>query len=76
MNRNPSSAQPNSGPQLPWWRVPMLWVVLGGPAAVVIAGIITASIAWRGHDEVVGAEPSNSVAHTPALQARNVAPKR
>jgi hypothetical protein len=76
MNRQPSSAQADMGPQLPWWRVPMLWVVLGGPAAVVVAGVITTSIAWRGHDEVIGAEPSTGNAHVPALQARNVAPRK
>lgn len=44
-------------PVLPWWRVRMVWLVIGGPAAVVVAGIATAVIAVRGADVVV-AEPS------------------
>ncbi|MBL8304505.1 MAG: nitrogen fixation protein FixH [Ideonella sp.] len=37
----------------PWWRVPMVWVVIGGPLAVVIASLLTAAIAWRHIDPVI-----------------------
>ena len=72
------------GDTLPWWRVPMVWVVLGGPISVVVASLVTAVVAWRhidpvledsrGHarpaDEVaVPADPKDSMA--PALKARN-----
>jgi uncharacterized protein len=56
-------------PKLPWWRVKTMWLVLGGPAAVVVAGIATTVIAIGGADPVVAA-PSGS-ADTPAVQARN-----
>lgn len=49
----------------PWWREPMLWLVLGGPLAVVLAALATAVIAVRGADPVL---PTTA---TPAVQARN-----
>lgn len=64
-------------PETPWWRVGMVWLVLGGPAVVVVAGIVTAVIAYRGADEVLVRPPSASEApvqpgaDTPAVTARN-----
>ncbi|NWG74270.1 MAG: nitrogen fixation protein FixH, partial [Rubrivivax sp.] len=40
-------------PTMPWWRVGMVWLVIGGPLAVVVAGIVTAVIAIRGADPVL-----------------------
>jgi len=37
----------------PWWRHPIMWMVVGGPAAVVVAGFATAWIAVRSPDPVV-----------------------
>lgn len=37
----------------PWWRVPMVWVVIAGPLAVVVASLLTAVIAWRHIDPVI-----------------------
>jgi uncharacterized protein len=51
----------------PWWREPMLWLVVGGPAAVVVAGIATAVIAMHGADPVLKADATKP----PAVQARN-----
>ena len=36
-----------------WWRVPHMWLVVGGPLAVVVAGIATAVIAIKGADPVL-----------------------
>lgn len=62
-------------PQRPasWWREPMLWLVIGGPLAVVLAGIATAAVAWRGADAVLGDPPAAASAGSlqPALKARN-----
>ena len=57
---------------LPWWRVGLVWIVIAGPLAVVVAGVATSVIAFRGADIVV-----KTVA-TPAVQARNhaAAPRR
>lgn len=45
----------NSNPQAPiaWWKVPHMWLVVGGPAVVVVAAIITAVIAVKGADPVL-----------------------
>jgi len=36
-----------------WYREPWMLLVLGGPAIVVIAGLITFYIAWQGKDNVL-----------------------
>ena len=60
-----------------WWRVGMVWLVVGGPAVVVVASIGTAVVAYRGADEVLVETPSARIApvrpdsQTPALTARN-----
>lgn len=36
-----------------WWRVPHMWLVVGGPAAVVVASLITAFIAVKNADPVL-----------------------
>ena len=79
------SAAANPEPHMPWWRVTMVWVVLSGPLAVVLASLATAVVAWRhidpvltdarpGHarpadDVAVPASPKDRLA--PALKARN-----
>ena len=66
---------PALGPEraAPWWREPMLWLVIGGPLAVVLAGLVTAAIAWRGADAVLGDPPAaaSSGSLQPAVKARN-----
>lgn len=44
---------PNSPVNLPWWRHGLVWMVIGGPAVVVVAGIATFVIAVRSPDPVV-----------------------
>ncbi|MDP3084306.1 MAG: hypothetical protein Q8N44_11545 [Rubrivivax sp.] len=65
-------------PSTPWWRVGMVWLVIGGPAVVVVAAIVTAVIAVRGADPVITDIPAAvrqgaaaPTAQTPAVQARN-----
>lgn len=62
----------------PWWRYPLVWMVIAGPALVVIASIASAAVAWRQMDTVVGsgvesvptqADPTR--ADAPAQKARN-----
>lgn len=36
-----------------WWRVPHMWIVVGGPLLVVVASIFTAMIAIKGADPVL-----------------------
>lgn len=59
----------------PWWREPMVWLVIGGPAVVVVAAIASGIIAWRGADPLVQEAPTQATptdrAQQPALTARN-----
>ncbi len=50
----------------PWWREPMMWLVVGGPATVVVAGIATAVIAVRYADPVLDTRAAPT-----AMQGRN-----
>jgi hypothetical protein len=65
-----------TGPPAPsGWREPMVWLVVAGPAAVVLAGVVTAAIAWRGSDALLESPAAQlrvaEPAQRPALQARN-----
>lgn len=61
----------NVGPGMPWWRVRMVWLVLSGPAIVIVAGLVTAFIAVNGADPLVPREGETSSATQPAVQGRN-----
>ena len=37
----------------PWWRFPLVWMVVAGPAVVVVAGFVTLWLALRTPDPVV-----------------------
>lgn len=37
----------------PWWKVRLMWLVVGGPLVVVIAASVTAVVAIRGQDPVL-----------------------
>jgi len=40
----------------PWWRYPLLWMVLAGPAAVVVASFVTLWLVVRAPDPVVAVD--------------------
>lgn len=73
------SSATTSQPDKPWWRHPMVWLVIGGPLVVVVASVITAVIAIRGADPVLDrstdgtgtAAATSRGDMTPAVQARN-----
>lgn len=72
----------------PWWKFGHMWLVLSGPAIVVVAGLYTAYLAYSGSDvvysesqltEMVSGDQTNPdarLAVTPALQGRNHAATR
>ena len=70
---------PEAAPCPPWWRFPIVWFALAGPALVVVAGFVTMAIAYRHADVVLSETPARQVARgadlagatAPALQARN-----
>lgn len=66
----------------PWWQYPLVWMVIAGPAAVVVAGFVTLWLAIRTPDPVVtgdyyrrGIEINQTLARdkslAPAQQGRN-----
>lgn len=61
----------------PWWRFGLVWMVLGGPAIVVVAGFITLFIAIANPDPVLHDAPRTAlqerqgISHAPAMQGRN-----
>ncbi len=65
------TTETHTTPPLPWWRVRMLWLVLGGPAAVVVASFATLAIAILNPDPVLQRPVAATAAEQPAVQARN-----
>lgn len=61
----------------PWWRTRVMWFVVGGPVAVVLAGFATLAIAILNPDPVYTLDNPRSAAEMPAVQGRNhaAAPK-
>ena len=78
MTNDPMTVKP-----APWWKHGLVWLVISGPAVVVVAGIATVVIAVRQPDPVVapdyyrrGIEINKTLAARdkaalPALQGRN-----
>jgi hypothetical protein len=69
-------------PSQPWWKYGYVWMVIAGPAVVVVAALVTVWIAIRNPDPVLaedyyqrGLEINKTLAKnralTPALQGRN-----
>lgn len=59
------------GPVEPWWRIRMLWLVVGGPAVVVVASFALLFVAVRGGDTPLPQASAGADAQAPATQARN-----
>ena len=60
----------------PWYREPWPWLVMAGPAAVVVAGAITTVIAFRSFDGVVADDYYKQGLAINRLMAREAAAKR
>ena len=68
----------------PWYREPWPWILMAGPAAVVVAGTVTAYIAFSGADRLVaedyykrGVEINRTIesrSHMPAKSAMSHTP--
>ena len=54
-----------------WWRLPMVWMVIGGPAVVVVASFATLALALAYPDPVLTTSPQASKSDLPAIQGRN-----
>jgi hypothetical protein len=69
--------QPNN-PQRPWWSFGHVWLLIAGPAIVVVAGFFTYYLAVRTPDPVLPTHASgqtqgqgSDISQAPAVQARN-----
>lgn len=80
--KSPRSEEPGSGdsmPEVPWYRVGIVWLVISGPVAVIAAGIVTMVIAWTHVDPLVdqsASEPQRvqgqpTEPSAPAMEGRN-----
>jgi uncharacterized protein len=56
-----------------WWKEPMMWLVVGGPAVVVVAALSTVWIAVQSADTVLprAQVQAKNATELPALQGRN-----
>ncbi len=71
---------PSTAPRA-WWRERMMWLVVGGPATVVLASFVTLGVALKHPDPVIetqqrlsadsAADGPQSAALAPAIAARN-----
>lgn len=61
----------------PWWRFGLVWMVVAGPALVVVASLTTFYIAATNPDPVLTVTPRTAaqerqgITHAPAMQGRN-----
>jgi uncharacterized protein len=63
---------PDAAPApLPWWRVRLMWFVVGGPLAVVVASFTTLALAILHPDPVLVAAPGSTPSQRPAVEMRN-----
>ncbi len=52
MSTSTPSIPAGSAPR-PWYREPLVWMIIGGPLSVVVASVISAVIAWKHIDPVI-----------------------
>lgn len=53
MTPHPLAGAAAAAPAVPWWRFGFVWLVISGPAIVVVAGFTTLWIAMRAPDPVM-----------------------
>ena len=74
---NTPENKPSTGQ--PWWRFGHVWMLIAGPAVVVVAGFFTYYLAVRIPDPVLpttvqvpeGSAQASGISQAPAVQARN-----
>jgi hypothetical protein len=75
MNAAADPRQAKAEPSQPWWRFGIVWLVLAGPVAVVVAGGATVWLAVRQADPVIVEAPvpasEREASNAPALKVRN-----
>lgn len=64
----------NNPSQPPWWRLPIVWLVIAGPAIVVVASFVTMALAIKHVDPVLDTSAPDvrkTSNQAPAMQGRN-----
>jgi uncharacterized protein len=64
-----TTSTPTPAPRSSAWREPMVWLVVSGPVAVILASIVTVTLAIRHPDPPL--RRSASADDVPAVTARN-----
>ena len=62
------------GAGAPWWKFPIVWLVVGGPLIVVVASLNMVVVAVRNVDPVLesyNSASTNKPSEAPAVQGRN-----
>lgn len=56
-----------------WWRLPIVWLVIGGPSLVIVASFVTLGLALSHPDPVLDTSTAarGDRGAQPAVQARN-----
>jgi uncharacterized protein len=68
----PRYVQPEAEKGKRWWHYPIVWLVVGGPAVVVVAAIATTVIAYTHVDPVMDiSAPATHTGEMPAVTGRN-----
>jgi hypothetical protein len=71
----PMNARPNPvTPTLPWWRVGSVWLVIAGPAVVVVASFFTLHLALSRPEVIIDvpvAQGEQGASLNAAMKARN-----
>ena len=65
------SSKPAEVDSPPWYRLPIVWMVIGGPAVVVVASFATLTLAITNPDPVITPKATANASDLPAVQARN-----
>ena len=68
MSQAADTSEPES---TPWYRLPIVWMVIGGPAAVVVASLFTVGVAVKNIDPVLDTSATPTQKAAPASKARN-----
>lgn len=72
ISSSPMTSQNEASENAPWWRFPIVWMVFGGPALVVVAALVTVFIAVRNADIVLDTSKAAATqSQAPALLGRN-----
>ncbi len=62
---------PSPEPALRWWQLRMVWLVISGPAVVVVASFFTLALALKYPEVIVASPAATPKSQLPAVQGRN-----